>query len=77
MNQGLAYVDFNDEESLAAAVARNKEELMGRQVSIARSNPTKGRADTRGHGSVHGRGGAPSRGMLGPRISMKCAVLSY
>lgn len=52
--KGLAYVDFVDEEHLAAAVAKNKEGLLGKKLSIARSNPTKRRKDSSGHGkSAH------------------------
>lgn len=37
--KGLAYVDFLDEAHLAAAVAKNKKMLLGKHVSVARSNP--------------------------------------
>ncbi|KAJ7946514.1 Squamous cell carcinoma antigen recognized by T-cells 3 like [Quillaja saponaria] len=37
--QGLAYVDFSDEAHLAGAVAKSKQMLLGKKVSIARSNP--------------------------------------
>lgn len=37
--QGLAYVDFSDDEHLAAAVAKNKQKLLGKKLSIARSDP--------------------------------------
>lgn len=61
--QGLAYVDFEDEESLAAAIAKNKEELKGRQLSIARSDPKGGRGGGRGPGANRGgRTGASGRG---------------
>ena len=61
--QGLAYVDFEDEESLTAAVAKNKEELKGRQVSIARSDPKGGRGGGRSFGASRGgRTGASGRG---------------
>lgn len=56
MKQGLAYVDFEDEETLAAAVAKNNQKLClrGQEVSIARSNPTGGRARGRGFGAGSG-----------------------
>ncbi|KAE8711206.1 hypothetical protein F3Y22_tig00110300pilonHSYRG00004 [Hibiscus syriacus] len=38
-SRGLAYVDFEDDEHLAAAVAKNKQMLLGKKLSIARSNP--------------------------------------
>lgn len=61
--QGLAYVDFEDEESLTAAIAKNKEELKGRQLSIARSDPKGGRGGGRGSGSSRrGRTSALGRG---------------
>lgn len=61
--QGLAYVDFEDEESLTAAVAKNKGELKGRQLSIARSDPKGGRGGGRGFGASRGgRAGASGRG---------------
>jgi len=61
--QGLAYVDFEDEESLTAAIAKNKEELKGRQLSIARSDPKGGRGGGRGPGANRGgRTGASGRG---------------
>ncbi|KAI0529387.1 hypothetical protein KFK09_001936 [Dendrobium nobile] len=42
-SRGLAYVDFSDEEHLAAAVAKNKQKLLGNKLSIARSDPKQGR----------------------------------
>eukprot|EP00249_Psilotum_nudum_P016992 c26096_g1_i2 orf=158-2560(+) len=52
-SRGLAYVDFANEECLAAAVAKNKQKLLGRQISIARSDPTssRNRHMVRDHGS--------------------------
>ncbi|KAH9750298.1 EMBRYO DEFECTIVE 140 [Citrus sinensis] len=44
---GLAYVDFIDDEHLAAAVAKNKQMFLGKKLSIARSNP-KQRKDSSG-----------------------------
>ncbi|WCJ18710.1 Squamous cell carcinoma antigen recognized by T-cells 3 [Euphorbia peplus] len=41
-SRGLAYVDFSDEEHLAAGIAKNKQMLLGKKLSIARSNPKKG-----------------------------------
>ncbi|CAL1385168.1 unnamed protein product [Linum trigynum] len=42
-SRGLAYVDFLDDEHLAKAVAKNKQTLLGKRLSIARSNPKKGK----------------------------------
>ncbi|GMH23840.1 hypothetical protein Nepgr_025683 [Nepenthes gracilis] len=39
-SRGLAYVDFSDDAHLAAAVAKNKQGLLGKKLSIARSDPT-------------------------------------
>ncbi|KAK9287375.1 hypothetical protein L1049_015793 [Liquidambar formosana] len=41
--QGLAYVDFSDDAHLAAAVAKNRQMLLGKKLSIARSNPKQRR----------------------------------
>nr|XP_027113324.1 squamous cell carcinoma antigen recognized by T-cells 3 [Coffea arabica] len=38
-SRGLAYVDFSDDAHLAAALAKNKKNLLGKKVSIARSDP--------------------------------------
>lgn len=40
--KGLAYVDFLDDEHLAAALAKNKQKLIGQKLSIARSDPRRG-----------------------------------
>lgn len=37
--QGLAYVDFSDDSHLAAALAKNKQDLLGKRLGIARSDP--------------------------------------
>ncbi|KAG0496511.1 hypothetical protein HPP92_001202 [Vanilla planifolia] len=42
-SRGLAYVDFSDEEHLAAGLTKSKQKLLGRKLSIARSNPKQGR----------------------------------
>lgn len=41
--QGLAYVDFLDNKHLEAAIKKNKQKLLGKKVSIARSDPSKGK----------------------------------
>ncbi|KAK7302396.1 hypothetical protein RJT34_13284 [Clitoria ternatea] len=41
-SRGLAYVDFLDNEHLAAAVAKNRHKLLGKKLSIARSDPKRG-----------------------------------
>ncbi|PNX57591.1 squamous cell carcinoma antigen recognized by T-cells 3-like protein, partial [Trifolium pratense] len=43
---GLAYVDFLDDEHLVAAVAKNKNTLLGKKLSIARSDPKRGGKET-------------------------------
>ncbi|XP_041010995.1 squamous cell carcinoma antigen recognized by T-cells 3-like isoform X2 [Juglans microcarpa x Juglans regia] len=50
-SRGLAYVDFSDDAHLAVAVAKNKQMLLGKRLSIARSNPRKSRKDLSGHES--------------------------
>ncbi|CAL1353115.1 unnamed protein product [Linum trigynum] len=47
-SRGLAYVDFLDDEHLAKAIAKNKQTLLGKRLSIARSNPKKGKKGDRG-----------------------------
>ncbi|GAB2236082.1 hypothetical protein Droror1_Dr00027817 [Drosera rotundifolia] len=43
-SRGLAYVDFADDDHLAAAVAKNKQSLMGKKLNIARSDPKKAKS---------------------------------
>lgn len=38
-SRGLAYVDFSDNAHLDAAVAKNRQTLLGKKLSIARSDP--------------------------------------
>lgn len=57
--KGLAYVDFTDDAHLAAAVAKNKEMLLGKKLSIARSVPKHGRRENIGH-NVENKHGRPS-----------------
>ncbi|XP_022940021.1 squamous cell carcinoma antigen recognized by T-cells 3 [Cucurbita moschata] len=45
-SRGLAYVDFSDDAHLNAAVAKNKQLLLGKKISIARSDPKKGGGHT-------------------------------
>ncbi|CAL5004495.1 unnamed protein product [Urochloa decumbens] len=42
-SRGLAYVDFSDNKHLEAALKKNKQKLLGKKVSIARSDPSKGK----------------------------------
>lgn len=44
--KGLAYVDFKDEEHLAAALSKNKQMLLGKKLSITRSNPKRGKRES-------------------------------
>jgi RNA recognition motif-containing protein len=69
--QGLAYVEFEDEPSLEAAVAKNKEEFLGRPLSVARSDPKSGRSGGRGSGSARGQGAAGGRGIYCSPIYLK------
>jgi RNA recognition motif-containing protein len=43
--RGLAYADFVDDEHLAAAIAKNRKMFFGKKISIARSNPKKGKKE--------------------------------
>ncbi|OIT07338.1 PREDICTED: squamous cell carcinoma antigen recognized by T-cells 3 [Nicotiana attenuata] len=57
-SRGLAYVDFSDDKHLAAAVAKNKQTLLGKRLSIAKSDP-KGRkkgSDSHSASSRQGEG---------------------
>ncbi|KAI5658196.1 hypothetical protein M9H77_26989 [Catharanthus roseus] len=57
-SRGLAYVDFAEDAHLAAALAKNKQNLQGKRLSIARSDPqgkrkgTVGRSNTSKHGAA-------------------------
>ncbi|KAM1226005.1 hypothetical protein PS2_044188 [Malus domestica] len=44
-SRGLAYVDFSDDGHLVAAVAKNKQVLLGKKLSIARSDPKHGKKE--------------------------------
>ncbi|KAI6701774.1 hypothetical protein NL676_016098 [Syzygium grande] len=69
-SRGLAYVDFIDDAHLAAAVAKNKLMLLGKKLSIARSEPRKSRKESMGH-SDHAEsvGRSTSRGSTAPQKS--------
>ncbi|XP_020589092.1 squamous cell carcinoma antigen recognized by T-cells 3 isoform X2 [Phalaenopsis equestris] len=56
-SRGLAYVDFVDEEHLAAAIAKNKHKLLGKRLSIARSDPKQGRNKSSTSSHSRARGG--------------------
>ncbi|KAM7481993.1 hypothetical protein LguiB_006576 [Lonicera macranthoides] len=68
-SRGLAYVDFSDDEHLAKALAKNKQQLLGKRVSIARSNPrqSKGKGAA-GHSTPaeRGQGDEQTRGFRKP-----------
>ncbi|KAF6154069.1 hypothetical protein GIB67_018991 [Kingdonia uniflora] len=59
---GLAYADFSDDSHLATALAKNKQILLGKRVSIARSDPKQSRKrDTSGRSTnEHGQKGPAS-----------------
>ncbi|XXG39422.1 hypothetical protein AAC387_Pa01g0384 [Persea americana] len=61
-SRGLAYVDFSDDAHLEAAVAKNKQKLLGQKLSIARSDPKKSqKRGSFGSSNARGRGrGMPS-----------------
>ncbi|XP_068647832.1 uncharacterized protein [Aristolochia californica] len=61
--RGLAYVDFSDDEHLAAAVAKTRQRLLGKKLSIARSDPTRSQKRTsgvQGHGDRTASRNTPS-----------------
>ncbi|KAL9249502.1 RNA-binding protein 34-like protein [Drosera capensis] len=43
-SSGLAYVDFADDDHLAAAIAKNMQSLMGKKLNIARPDPKKAKS---------------------------------
>uniref|UniRef100_A0A1J3I6W5 Squamous cell carcinoma antigen recognized by T-cells 3 n=1 Tax=Noccaea caerulescens TaxID=107243 RepID=A0A1J3I6W5_NOCCA len=49
--RGLAYVDFVDDEHLASAIAKNRKMLLGKKISIARSNPKRGKKESTWRGN--------------------------
>lgn len=54
--KGLAYVDFSDDAHLEAAVAKNKQELLGKRLFIARSDPSgrnRGKQKTSKENGMH------------------------
>nr|XP_043638216.1 squamous cell carcinoma antigen recognized by T-cells 3-like [Erigeron canadensis] len=57
-SRGLAYVDFSDDIHLEAAVAKNKQMLLGKKLSILRSDPKGKRKGSVGPKSPteHGQG---------------------
>ncbi|MED6158347.1 hypothetical protein PIB30_031977 [Stylosanthes scabra] len=58
-SRGLAYVDFMDDEHLAAALAKNKKQLLGKRLSILRSNPKRGRRESSAPKSLKEHADAP------------------
>lgn len=48
-------MDFLDDEHLAAAIAKNKQMLLGKKLSIARSNPKQSGKDGHGFPKEHGK----------------------
>lgn len=69
--RGLAYVDFSDEAHLAAALEKNKTLLLGKNISIARSDPKyKKRKEPSGRNSRgHVSGSDTLEGSKAPRSS--------
>ncbi|XP_031498749.1 uncharacterized protein LOC116263234 [Nymphaea colorata] len=60
-SRGLAYVDFTDNEHLEAGIKQNRQKLLGKKVSIARSDPKQSKRSS-GSGTSRGRGGRASDG---------------
>lgn len=53
--KGLAYVDFSDDKHLAAAISKNKQMLLGKKLSIARSDPNQRKQDGHNVSKQHGK----------------------
>ncbi|XP_072990552.1 uncharacterized protein [Typha latifolia] len=74
-SRGLAYVEFSDNEHLTSAIAKNKQKLLGKRLSIARSDPKKNQKrasdnnnSTRGRDSgVHFGSDHGGKGMVAER----------
>lgn len=75
-SRGLAYVDFCEDAHLEAAVAKNKEFLLGKKLSIARSDPALSKK--RGSGGRHNadEGGKNLPGDLARPKQNDCAELT-
>ncbi|KAF6139628.1 hypothetical protein GIB67_033632, partial [Kingdonia uniflora] len=54
--KGLAYVDFSDDAHLATTLAKNNQILLGKRVSIARSDPKQSRKRDKSGRSTHEHG---------------------
>ncbi|KAG8364024.1 hypothetical protein BUALT_Bualt19G0083200 [Buddleja alternifolia] len=65
-SRGLAYVDFCDEAHLAVAVEKNKQILLGKRLSILKSDPQLGRKN-----KVPGRGTKPEHGKMDSQETSK------
>ncbi|KAG2576290.1 hypothetical protein PVAP13_6NG016074 [Panicum virgatum] len=61
-SRGLAYVDFSDNKHLEAALKKNKQKLLGKKVSIARSDPSKGKKSREAGPSSKGHDNLPQSG---------------
>nr|CAB3481900.1 unnamed protein product [Digitaria exilis] len=61
-SRGLAYVDFSDNKHLEAALRKNKQKLLGKKVSIARSDPSKSKKSREAGPSSTGHDNLPQSG---------------
>ncbi|XP_043722052.1 squamous cell carcinoma antigen recognized by T-cells 3 isoform X2 [Telopea speciosissima] len=75
-SRGLAYVDFSDSTQLGAAVLKNRQTLLGKKLSIARSDPKRsqkkvsfGASTAPDHGAGHEEPIAASKESTGPHKS--------
>eukprot|EP00252_Welwitschia_mirabilis_P019730 TRINITY_DN4649_c0_g1_i2.p1 TRINITY_DN4649_c0_g1~~TRINITY_DN4649_c0_g1_i2.p1 ORF type:complete len:822 (+),score=189.82 TRINITY_DN4649_c0_g1_i2:143-2608(+) len=57
-SRGLAYIDFEDDEKLSAALAKNKTYLLGKKISVAKSNPQEGEKKRKAKEQIAGFQGA-------------------
>ncbi|MED6113486.1 hypothetical protein PIB30_071256 [Stylosanthes scabra] len=58
-SRGLAYVDFVDHEHLSAALAKSKQKLLGKRLSVLRSDPKRGRMESSAPKSLKEHADAP------------------
>ncbi|GAV63314.1 RRM_1 domain-containing protein/Lsm_interact domain-containing protein, partial [Cephalotus follicularis] len=75
-SRGLAYVDFTDDAHLAAAVAKNRQILLGKKLSIARSDPKQRKGESAGRGVPMDRANSNRTGTAGGSTSKEAIEAS-
>ncbi|KAF0900244.1 hypothetical protein E2562_029754 [Oryza meyeriana var. granulata] len=66
-SRGLAYIDFSDNEHLELAIRKNKQKLLGKKVSVARSDPSKGKKSREAGSFSKDQGRLPASGNRGEK----------